>query len=472
MELSTDRLADLCRRLAPVYPTDGTRAAAAELLALDDPGDALGRALWFLTWQRILWLTLDRLEEAGADLDEIAVSGDKVRQIFASRVPLWTYPPDVRTTCLDLRRTLARHKALLAEPVEALMRSDHEAFIAVSGRAFEAAYPSYATRSEFDTDLLVPRLDDGIRLAHLLHDVGYGLHHARVLGLGPKPEAMFQHRRAVGNHLVGIEVLVGGYYSHKGAITARSRLVPWRGGMLVVPAAEDMLVMVAARVVRKRQFDFVNYNDVAVILREEGASLDWDLVTRIAGDVGVGSVLARLLVGTAHGLGPRPFPPAVWKELARHPLDRAIKPLTARVSDPTTRFINSPSTRRDLRTAAWRGALRVRQVAAGVEPNPLAKIRRRAEHNLYVRQLRRIAKADAKSSVIGRIGRWLRPRCGALCEVDPALAGGERCLSSLGTRPWDDSAGRQLRLLAAQVPTTAGAHRCDDYRFELLTRRR
>ena len=54
------------------------------------------------------------------------------------------------------------------------MRSAHDAFIAVSGRAFEAAYPSYATRSEFDTDLLVPRLDDGIRLAHLLHDAGYG----------------------------------------------------------------------------------------------------------------------------------------------------------------------------------------------------------------------------------------------------------------------------------------------------------
>ena len=60
--------------------------------------------------------------------------------------------------------------------------------------------------------------------------------------------------------------------------------------------------------VRKRQFDFVNYNDVAVIMREEGASLDWDLVTRIAGDVGVGSVLARLLAGAADGLGHRPFP--------------------------------------------------------------------------------------------------------------------------------------------------------------------
>ena len=321
MDLSTHRLADLCRRLAPVYPSDDTRAAAEQLLALDDPGSALGRALWFLTWQRTLWLTLDRLEEAGADLDQIELSGDSVRQIFAHRVPLWTLPEDDRTTCLTLRRTLARHKELLAQPVEGLMRSAQGAFIAVSGRAFEAAYPSYATRSEFDTDLLVPGLDDGVRLAHLLQGAGYGLHHARVLGLGQQPEAIFQHRRAVDNHLVGIEVLVGGYYSHHGDIAARSRLIRWRGGLLRVPSAEDMLVMVAARVVRKRQFDFVNYNDVAVIIREEGAGLDWDLVGRIAGDGGVGSVLARLLQGAAEWLGHRPFPAAVLKELGRHPLD-------------------------------------------------------------------------------------------------------------------------------------------------------
>ncbi len=53
---------------------------------------------------------------------------------------------------------------------------------------------------------------------------------------------------------------------------SRSRSLPWRGGTVQVPAAEDMLVMLAARVVRKRQFAFVNYNDAAVILPRSPAS--------------------------------------------------------------------------------------------------------------------------------------------------------------------------------------------------------
>lgn len=102
-------------------------------------------------------------------------------------------------------------------------------------------------------------------------------------------------------------------------------------------------------------------------------------------------------------------------------------------------------------------------------PGPLRKVRRRIELALYGRQLRRVVAAEATVFAIDRAARWLRPGCGSLCEIDPGLATAERCLASLGTRPWRDTAGRELLRFGELLPRRVGDHDCDRYRFALTT---
>ena len=106
MDPSVRRLAGILRRLSAVYPSERTETAAAEFLALDDPGKALGRALRFLVWQRTMAVALGHLEAAGADLDAILVPAGRVSGVFP-RTQVWTVSIPARSVpgaCSTWRR--------------------------------------------------------------------------------------------------------------------------------------------------------------------------------------------------------------------------------------------------------------------------------------------------------------------------------------------------------------------------------
>ncbi len=470
MDPSVRRLAGILRRLSAVYPSERTETAAAEFLALDDPGKALGRALRFLVWQRTMAVALGHLEAAGADLDAILVPAGRVGGVFP-RTQVWTVSDTGPVSARRLLDVTARHKELLAEPLATLMTAAVGGFVVLSGRSFQVAYPAYTTRIEFDTDLLTQDLPSGAAVASTLHEAGYKLGYLRISRLGQAPHASFSSSRQVGEHHVSVGVLVGGYHGHRGPIVSRSRSFPWRGGTVQVPAAEDMLVMLAARVVRKRQFAFVNYNDAAVVLTEE-PGLDWDLVTHSARAGGLQSVLSVVLDRAEEIVGRPVVPPSAWGNLDRRRTDRAAHVLTRAVSDPSERLsaedsrISQVAVR--MRRRLWTGPADVRLARAGVAPGRWKSARRRLELALYRRQLARATDPGVSVSVVDRAARWLRPHCGSLCEVVPGLAATGSCLALLGARPWRDATGDELRRLGALLTAESAVHNCDRYRFELV----
>ncbi|MET0831463.1 MAG: nucleotidyltransferase family protein [Acidimicrobiia bacterium] len=414
-------------------------------------------------------MALGHLEDAGADLGAIAVPAGRVSGVFHS-TQVWTIADAAPVSARRLLDVVARHKQLLAEPLGMLMASRVGGFVVVSGRSFQVAYPAY-TRMEFDTDLMTQDLPSGAAVASALHQAGYQLGSLRIARLGQAPHAAFSSSREVGEHHVSVGVLVGGYHGHRGSIVARSRSVPWRGGTVQVPAAEDMLVMLAARAVRKRQFAFVNFNDAAVILTEE-PGLDWDLVTHSARAGGLQSVLSVVLE-RAEEIARRPVvPPHVWRNLDQTRTDRAAHRLARAASDPSARLIATESRigkmAVNMQRRLWTRPADVRLARAGVAPGMWSSARRRLELALYRRQLDRTTAPGASISVVDRAARWLRPRCGSLCEVVPALAATRSCLALLGGRPWSDAAGDELRRLGALLPGESTDHRCDRYRFELV----
>ena len=167
MDPSVRRLAGILRRLSAVYPSERTETAAAEFLALDDPGEALGRALRFLVWQRTMAVALGHLEAAGADLDAILVPAGRVNGVFP-RTQVWTVSDTGPVSARRLLDVAARHKELLAEPLATLMTAGVGGFVVLSGRSFQVAYPAYTTRIEFDTDLLTQDLPSGAAVASAL----------------------------------------------------------------------------------------------------------------------------------------------------------------------------------------------------------------------------------------------------------------------------------------------------------------
>jgi Uncharacterised nucleotidyltransferase len=470
MDATVRRLAGICRRLSAVYPSEQTAAAAAEFLALDDPGAALGRALRFLVWQRTLAVAIGHLEAAGADLDAILVPAGRVSRVF-HHTQVWTISDAGPVSARRLLDVVARHKELLAEPLVTLMTAGVAGFVVVSGRSFQVAYPAYTTRIEFDTDLLTADLLSGAAVASALHEAGYPLGSLRIARLGQASHAAFSTGREVGEHHVAVGVLVGGYHGHRGPIVPRSRSVPWRGGTVRVPAAEDMLVMLAARVVRKRQFAFINYNDAAVILTEE-PGLDWDVVTDSARAGGLQSVLSVVLARAEEIVGRPVVPPHAWRNLDRTRTDRAARRLAWAVSDPSGKLSADESRigkmAVGMRRRLWTGPADMRLARAGVAPGKWSSVRRRLELALYTRQLSRATAPGASVSVVDRAARWFRPRCGSLCEVVPGLAATASCIALLGGRPWNDATGDELRRLGALLPGDDDGHRCDRYRFQLV----
>ncbi len=450
-----------------MFPSPRTERAARDFLSLPDPSLALGRIYPHLVWQRTLRTALGHLESAGADLDSLEIPVEAFRRTFPRGVPrVWKLDREPPITAGDVVEIYTTHRALLGRPVELLAQAGVDRFILVSGRAYEARYPHYVHRAEFDTDLVAPAMDAGFSILSVLERNGYPFDTLRVRRLGSSPDATFEIRRWEQDHLLSVGVLVGGYHAHREQLYERGDFVTFRGQEVRAARPEDLLVMLAARVESKRQFGLVNVNDAAVILDSDGMNLDWDLVGAAASTAGLHTTLAVILVRAEALLDRSVVPHSVMQRLKRSS-SRIGRMLTRRVADATVALepVRRPSVDA-LALGAWKAGGLVRHLRRPHAPSLTSNALLAVEKRVLTKELAALRRGPAVSPAL-RIAASTRRRSGVICEIAPAFAASERCM--LAIRGWRGSRAARERLLAMADLLSSGRepHRCGSIRFDL-----
>ena len=463
----------LCRHLSSSVATHETAAAARSLLDLPDPNDTLSRVYAFLVWQRTLRTALSHLAEAGADLSSLAVSEAAFRSTFPARFrAIWDVDVTGPQTGTDLLEIYSTHRRLVGTPISKLARAGIGGFTLVSGRAYEARYPHYSDRVEFDTDLVVSDMEAAWRVTSFLRHEGFWLDSLRIRRLGPSPDATFELRRHEEGHLVSVGLLVGGYHAHRRDIYQNSTEVDYRGGRTLAARPEDLLVMLAVRVERKRKFSLVNYNDAATILQTDGPSLDWESVAMNARAAGVGATLAVILRHAEALIAGSAVPQEAWPALVRSPADRLLSRLACAHATRDT-SVTEHGRRRHTRSVntvpdrVWRLWVRLGRGdrRAGSSIGSLAI--QRVQQQILDRQLSALGSNRIPAGVHRALAGF-RTRCGALCEVAPHLAADTSCLSVAGGRV-RRAAAPVLLEEAQHLSDQAGPHACSRMTFNLAT---
>ena len=459
-------IAELCSILSRPFPSPATRAAAERFLAAD-ASLAFDQAYDFLVWQRTLRIVLGHLEDAGADMDALGIAAARFRQTFPRGYqPVWDVDVASRVSLRRMLDIYETHRRLLASPVGSLVDGGLDQFTLLSGRAYEARYPGYSGRVEFDTDLIAPDIATAMSAATLLDRSGFALDTVRVRRLGSNADATVEIRRRTEGHLVSVGILVGGYHGFRGPIHELAEIREFQGRPMRVPIPEHLLLMLAARVERKQSFAIVNINDAAVILSEDGATIDWDLVVSEAWTSRLGTTLAAILTHTVGLVGEEAIPESVITALVRGHMSR-LRWVT-HISRADMRLGEAKAKDRLVRRL-WLAELGRRRLqrpdTLGPWPRALIPLQRR----ILTRQLRS-ASSGAAVRTLDRLETRLRTRTGAFCELAPHLAGGPTCLSRFG--PWSGSAQAQalVAACAGDVDAPRGPHRCKRMLFDLSHR--
>jgi hypothetical protein len=414
-----------------------------------------------------LRLVLKHLEDAGANLDELEISPERYRATFPTGYrPVWNVAATAPVTATHLLDMYVTHRRLLAEPVATLTDAGLDDFVLVSGRAYQARYPHYSSRAEFDTDLVAGTIDAAMAAADALEETGFALDTVRIRRMGSNPDATVEIRREARGHRVWVGILVGGYHAHRGPILERAEVMDFLDRPVRVASAEDMLVMLAARVERKRAFARVNANDAAIIVSSSRGRLDWDYVERHASRARLGVTLLTILAEAERVAGEDLVPATVRSGLAGTALAMRFVSRRTAAAEMTLgqRSVSERAARR-----VWLADLRRRELGRSHSParwsRPVLRIQRRILH----RQLG-TEPSGAAMRLLGRIGARLRTRTGAFCEVAPGIGVSTGCISWLA--PWHGSAEAE-RLLAGcshLLAAPPGPHRCSAMTFDLADR--
>ncbi len=463
---TASRLRALCAALSSPFPTVVTRNAADEFLS-SNGGRRLDDVFHHLVWQRTLPTVLGHLAAAGADLDRLTVQPERLRNTFPRGYkPIWdldTAGPLAATHILEI---YAAHRRLLAEPVEVLAGAGFDGCTLLSGRAYQARYPHYDTRVEFDTDLMAPDITTALHAAALLEAAGYDLDTLRVRRLGEAPDGTVEIRRQVPGHRVSVGILIGGYHGHRIRAHKDAETIDFNDRRVRVPSPEDLLVMLAARIERKQTFALVNVNDAAVILSTDGDRLDWDHVLAAARAARLETTLGVVLHHAHDLLGESVVPEATTIALggSKSMLHRiAMRVAAADMS------CEEPSTAERAAKRTWRIDVLRRHLQRDESASLGSEAARRLQRTILKRQVRSLVRAGNVHS-LERAATRARTRVGAFCEIAPHLAGTTGCMSQLG--PWRGSARARalLRACADEIEPADGPHRCSRLIFDLSDR--
>lgn len=309
-------------------PFDEARArrAARAVLAASEPSAVLGRLFPLLMNQKGLEHALTHLERAGADLAALSVPTALVAGTFPlSRQPLWPVPAEPQWPLGHLAATLDRRRALLWQVnLDLASCIGAERFVLLSGRAMEALFPAYQGRMGFDSDLWFPGRAEGVEAVEVLvRELGFELKFANIYETEARPRLAASLHRAEEGYDVVVGVLAGGYHFYTESVDEHAVGVVWDGHALRAAAPEDLLAMVAVRILKRRGVQMVNVADAAVLLRKR-PFLDPARVRLLSRRYGLDLTLG-LLLGHVEAAWPGTVPMALRDLTERAPrLHRAL----------------------------------------------------------------------------------------------------------------------------------------------------
>jgi putative nucleotidyltransferase-like protein len=422
--------------LSSLVEEDGV-LAAKELLDARDQALRLDALYPGLLHHKTLTNAIHHLEQAGGDLSELSVSGRLYRSLWPLNVlmPVPEESAGGRISLASIREGLDRHRELLHRMIDDFVGLGlGRPFVLIFGRSIEAAYPAYRHRMDYDTDMFVPTLDDGLAIVSaVLSRLGFVLSRCKVSRVEGPGLAVFNTFRVRRRHELHLDVMAGGYLTRAGLrplwlqvpMAERSREVGWRGRTLQVPSAEDMLLITAAKPYRRREITRRDMNDAHFLLVAEQGKLDWDYVVRTAKRHQIEGAL-HLLMEEAERLENRSLVPAdVVEELVPSPIEARLL-LRAAAAEGLQRTVRTaegtmlrPGRHRwsSLWPALWTLRFaRARLGRLGAVAYLLAERFERAVFRLQFRAARRRGPLRAVVPLL----RAMRPRFGSLCELREA----------------------------------------------------
>jgi hypothetical protein len=328
--------AEQVRALAWPGESAAAREAAAAVGAAaarnpDRAGDAVYRLLFR---HRTLPTAARHLERAGVDLAALTVDGDLYRRLRPYVDLLPALPQrDGRVAVRDVVRALERQRALIEDLAIDLHRREPDQHLVLFGLGIAAAYPAYADRLCHDLDLYV---EDEVGGAALLEQVWAGGHFnlggVRASRLAGR---WLTHVTAEGcedGHRLHVDVLVGGRTAGPGRVppwlappvVERSRIVDLGAGAVRVPSPEDMLLLLAEKVQRGREYDRRACNDARVVLTAEEGRLDAGYLVSIARRAGVRAPLSWLVADAEGAEGRRLLPSSAARRIGSARVERRL----------------------------------------------------------------------------------------------------------------------------------------------------
>ncbi len=319
------------------WPDDGDRALEVARELVDRLDASTGLDAWYpdLLKHKTLLIALDLLERAGADPRCLTISG----RVFATTWPLNVLlpaPTEVapgRVALDDIRTRVLHHHELLSDLLVDLL--DRESQILLQfGIGLQAAYPAYRHGISHDLDLMVPRVAAASALVEALWDEqGFVLTKLRMSRAPQGWIAQYSMAKLTEErYQVSLGLMARGRPSgprflpafvHP-AIFDRARELRWGGRSVLVPSAEDMLLLLSDKVQRRRNFVLRNYNDARFLLRLEGSAIDWDYVVGTASSFRIGGVLLHLIEVAEHGEERALIPDSVRAGLTPGDLERRL----------------------------------------------------------------------------------------------------------------------------------------------------
>jgi hypothetical protein len=310
-------------------------AAAERILSSDDTDAELDRWYPLLLGHRALPVAAHHLARAGGDLERLTVGSRLYRSMYPLNAILPPPPPVDRLPIAHVLAALDRHQQLLGGVLAELCDRDPGGFAALFGRAIRLAHPAYRLRLDHDIDLYAPDVPHGLRLVDVLSTMGFVLQNMRVSRVRGRWVAHLSAFRVhESGHKLYVDVLAGGRPSGPGlrppwlgdALLERARPIVAEGVEVLVPAPEDMLLLLADKAMSRKVPDFTrrHCNDGRVVLVAHDGSLDADLLVREARAAGTAAAL-DWFVSDAEAAEGRPLlPPAPRAALRPGQRDAAL----------------------------------------------------------------------------------------------------------------------------------------------------
>jgi hypothetical protein len=451
-----------------------SQAAARSILRSNDPPGDFERLIPILLHQKTLVAAIAHLEAAGADLSTFTVSSQLIRRLYPVNA-LMPEPEECapnRMPLTGLRDRLVRHQQLLRETARDLARSGAWGeTVLLFGEGMRAAYPACRSRMNHDVDLLSSDMPTATGLADAFRLAGGGLTRGRVMRVrGWWLGILSSVRHTDDGYEIHVDLVGGGWPpirgfppSPAGWVFRRARTVDMDGVAVRVPSAEDSLLLLADRTLRKDPFRPNWYPDARAILGTPDG-LDWDHLVGTATSLHLGPALGRLVRMVEERSGLTLVPPEARAALRGNTLDRT---LFAKIDADADVFLTTrrpgwpaltPGGMRALKRLRLLWFLRSSVRPVGPSWGTLVQLWTKVEGRAFRRELR-FARAHRRPLRSVRLLRLLRPRYGSLCELRDQPAPPELgfCLSG-APKPWrpathlDADAQSVLSPVVAQLP--------------------